>query len=110
MSQALSRDVVCQETIRPQLGPAHLPWRTDIEAPTASRQNKQVLFGQQEGPCNGCKGDFPFRLFEVDRRVPRSRGGTDHLNNLQLLCSSCDYIKCNRLHECPVARLAEILS
>ncbi len=25
-------------------------------------------------------------LFTVDRSVPRSRGGTDHRDNLQLLC------------------------
>ena len=80
-----------------------IPRRTDIEAPIPYRQNKHILFGQQEGLCNGCKGDFPFKLFEVDHRVPRSRGGTDHLDNLQLLCSSC-----NRLHEYLMARLAEI--
>ena len=85
-----------------------IPRRTDIEAPIPYRQNKHVLFGQQEGLCNGCKGDFPFKLFEVDHRVPRSRGGTDHLDNLQLLCSSCNRIKGDRPQEYLVARLAEI--
>ena len=85
-----------------------IPRRTDIDAPIPYRQNKHVLFGQQEGLCNGCKGDFPFKLFEVDHRVPRSRGGTDHLDNLQLLCSSCNRIKGDRPHEYLVARLAEI--
>ncbi len=85
-----------------------IPRRTDIDAPVPYRQNKHVLFGQQEGLCAGCKGDFPFKLFEVDHRVPRSRGGTDHLDNLQLLCSSCNRIKGDRPHEYLVARLAEI--
>ena len=85
-----------------------IPRRTDIDAPIPYRQNKHILFGQQEGMCNGCKGDFPFKLFEVDHRVPRSRGGTDHLDNLQLLCSSCNRIKGDRPHEYLVARLAEI--
>ena len=85
-----------------------IPRRTDIDAPIPYRQNKHVLFGQQEGLCAGCKGDFPFKLFEVDHRVPRSRGGTDHLDNLQLLCSSCNRIKGDRPHEYLAARLAEI--
>ena len=82
--------------------------RTDIEKPRPYRENKHVLFGQQEGLCAGCKGDFPFKLFEVDHRVPRSRGGTDHLDNLQLFCSSCNRIKGDRPQEYLVARLAEI--
>ncbi len=85
-----------------------IPRRTDIEVPIPYRQNKHVLFGHQEGLCNGCKGDFPFKLFEVDHRVPRSRGGTDHTENLQLLCSNCNRIKGDRPHEYLMARLAEI--
>ena len=85
-----------------------IPRRTDIDAPVPYRRNKHVLFGQQEGLCAGCKGDFPFKPFEVDHRVPRSHGGTDHLDNLQLLCSSCNRIKGDRPQEYLAARLAEI--
>ena len=55
--------------------------------------------------CAGCRMDFPFKIFEVDHRVPRSRGGTDHLENLQLLCPSCNRIKGDRPQEYLVARL-----
>jgi 5-methylcytosine-specific restriction endonuclease McrA len=85
-----------------------IPRRTDIEAPIPYRQNKHVLFGQQEGLCNGCRTELPFRIFEVDHIIPQSRGGTDHLENLQLLCPSCNRIKGDRPHEYLVARLAEI--
>ena len=85
-----------------------IPRRTDIEAPIPYRQNKHVLFGLQEGLCNGCRTEFPFRIFEVDHIIPQSRGGTDHLENLQLLCPSCNRIKGNRPQEYLLARLAEI--
>ena len=85
-----------------------IPRRTDIDAPRNYRQNKHILFGQQEGICNGCKGDFPFKLYEVDHVVPRSRGGTDHLDNLQLLCSHCNRVKGGRPQEHLIARLKEM--
>ena len=84
-----------------------IPQRTDIEAPINYRQNRHVLFGEQEGKCNGCKMEFPFKMFEVDHVVPRSRGGTDHKSNLQLLCSPCNRIKGDRPMEFLMARLAE---
>ena len=82
------------------------PKRTDIDAPIHYRQNKHVLYGQQEGVCNGCKIDFPFKIFDVDHRTPKSRGGTDHIDNLQLLCSSCNRIKGDRPMEYLMAQLA----
>ena len=84
-----------------------IPQRTDIEAPINYRQNRHVLFGEQEGKCNGCQMEFPFKMFEVDHMVPRRRGGTDHKSNLQLLCSPCNRIKGDRPMEYLMARLAE---
>ena len=76
--------------------------------PKPYRQNKHVLFGEQEGLCNGCKGDFPFKLYEVDHLVPKSRGGTDHLGNLQLLCGHCNKIKGDKPQEHLIAQLKEL--
>ena len=73
-----------------------VPRRTDIDAPVNYRQNKHVLYGQQEGRCNGCKLELPFRLFEVDHIVPQSQGGGHEIENLQLLCGSCNRIKGDR--------------
>ena len=72
-----------------------IPRRTDVDAPIPYRQNRHVLFGQQEGRCNGCRTEFPFRAFAVDHIIPVSRGGTDHIDNLQLLCSHCNRTKGN---------------
>ncbi len=82
-----------------------IPQRTDIAAPKNYRQNKHVLFGQQEGVCNGCKMDFPFKIFEVDHVVPKSKGGTDHIMNLQLLCPHCNKVKSDNTMEYLVAQL-----
>ena len=84
-----------------------IPRRTDIDAPIPYRQNKHVLYGEQEGRCAGCAMDFPFKVFEVDHVIPQSRGGSDHLDNLQLLCSHCNRIKGDRPQEYLVARLKE---
>ena len=84
-----------------------IPRRTDIDAPIHYRKNKHVLYGQQEGQCNGCRMDFPFKVFEVDHVVPQSKGGTDHLENLQLLCSHCNRIKGDREQAYLMARLKE---
>ena len=85
-----------------------IPRRTDIDAPINYRKNKHVLFGQQEGQCNGCRTEFPYRIMEVDHIIPGSRGGTDHMDNLQVLCSHCNRIKGDRPQEYLVAQLKEI--
>ena len=84
-----------------------IPRRTDIDAPIPYRKQKHVLFGRQEGRCGGCKIEFLFKIMEVDHVVPRSRGGTDHPENLQLLCPNCNRIKGDREMAYLVARLGE---
>ena len=39
---------------------------------------------------------FSFKVMEVDHILPRSRGGTDHVENLQLLCAHCNRSKGNK--------------
>ncbi len=57
---------------------------------------KQLLFGKQEERCNGCQEVFRFKTFEIDHITPRSKGGKDHINNLQLLCPNCNRRKGNK--------------
>lgn len=72
-----------------------MPRRTDLGLipPPAAVDNRRLLFGQQEGRCNGCCVSFPFRNLTVDHIVARSKGGTDHIDNLQLLCGACNSTK-----------------
>ena len=76
-----------------------IPQRTDVGELPHYRTQKHTLFGLQEGLCNGCRVAFPFRNFTVDHVTPRSRGGTDHPDNLQLLCGACNSQKGNRTQE-----------
>ena len=85
-----------------------IPVRTDIVKPVPYRQNKHLLFGQQEGRCNGCRGEFPFRVLEVDHVIPQRAGGQDNIENLQLLCAHCNRVKGDRPQEYLVARLREL--
>jgi len=79
----------------------------DYAAPVSYRQNKHVLFGQQKGPCNGCRSDFPLRVLEVDQIIPRGRG-QDHIEHLQLLCAPCNRVEGDRPQEYLVARLEHL--
>ncbi len=78
-----------------------IPKRTDLgKIPRYnSPQNKTELYGKQEGYCGGCREHFQMRHLEVDHIIAKSVGGTDHISNLQLLCSNCNRIKGNRSHE-----------
>ncbi len=57
---------------------------------SAPRAHKGRLFGEQEGACAGCGMSYHFRILEVDHIMPRARGGTDDVANLQLLCPPCN--------------------
>ena len=57
------------------------------------RTHRHRLYGEQEGNCVGCNTHFPFRVMEMDHILPCSKGGTDHPDNLQLLCSGCNRSK-----------------
>ena len=73
-----------------------IPRRTDLGKLPSYKTHKHQLFGKQEGVCAGCRVAFPFRNMTIDHIVPQSKGGTDHIDNLQLLCGACNSLKGNR--------------
>ena len=75
-----------------------IPQRTDLGVLPhySSKENKTKLYGEQEGHCNGCDLHFESRHLTVDHIIAKSKGGTDHIDNLQLLCANCNSIKGNR--------------
>ena len=70
-----------------------VPQRTDVGKLPHYRTHRHSLYGQQEGFCNGCEEHFLLRNLTVDHVVPKSRGGTDDPDNLQLLCGACNSMK-----------------
>ena len=68
----------------------YIPVRTDQKTEKITIDDKKWLFGDQEGVCKGCDLQFPYRNFEIDHIHPQSKGGGDNIENLQLLCSSCN--------------------
>ena len=83
-----------------------IPMRTDREPAPPLSESKVVLYGTQGGNCNGCGTHFMPQHLTVDHIIARSKGGTGHLDNLQLLCGHCNSLKGNRPMEYLRARLA----
>ena len=75
-----------------------LPARTDLKIlDWDNKKARQHFFKTQKGKCNGCGVQFPDpRHFHVDHIYPKSKGGAMVLENLQLLCGSCNSIKGDR--------------
>ena len=76
-----------------------IPRRLDQEKVPNYKTHRHTLYGIQEGLCAGCRVMFPFRNMTVDHVVPQSKGGTDHMTNLQLLCGACNSMKGTRSQE-----------
>ena len=96
--QGLFEDIIARTDI---------PQRTDLgdilryNAP----ENKTQLYGEQSGNCNGCGEHFQTQHLEIDHIIAKSVGGTDHIENLQLLCGHCNRIKGDRGQEYLLSRL-----
>ena len=98
--QGLFQDIIARTDI---------PKRTDLgDIPRYNApENKTLLYGEQGGDCNGCGTHFQKQHLEVDHIIAENVGGTDHIENLQLLCSNCNRIKGDRGQEYLVSRLNE---
>ncbi len=59
----------------------------------------KLLYGKQEGYCPGCEEHEKFKNMDVDHIVPRTRGGTNDMANLQLLCRQCNSSKGDKTME-----------
>ena len=69
------------------------PQRTDLGKLPPPLAHKDLLYGKQSGQCGGCMVMFPKRNLTMDHIVPQKKGGTDHVENLWLLCGACNSSK-----------------
>ena len=100
-AQGLWKDIAARET---------MPRRTDKgDELTAAgkREYKPILYGKNGGCCEGCGMHYLPNILEMDHIIPKSKGGTDHADNLQLLCSNCNRRKDSRSHADLMAELAK---
>ena len=82
-----------------------IPHRTDLGELPNYRTHKHTLYGKQEGICAGCLVMFPFRNMTIDHIIPQSKAGSDHFDNLQLLCNACNSMKGTKPQEQFIAEL-----
>ena len=82
-----------------------IPKRTDLGKTPLPETQKKILYGKQEEYCVGCGTHFEAGHLEVDHIISSSNGGTDHIDNLQLLCGNCNRIKGDRGMEYLKAKL-----
>ena len=81
------------------IGRSDIPSRTDLGKLPHYTSHKKVLYGEQGGYCNGCGHHYVPQMLEVDHVVPKSRGGPDTRENLQLLCPMCNRLKGKKSHD-----------
>ena len=91
-------DILSKVSIRQDI-----PRRTDAEGVAEAKErrtkayktkdNFNYLYGVQRGVCPGCKLPLPWTVFTFDHIKPQEHGGSDEMENLQLLCNRCNSTK-----------------
>lgn len=66
--------------------------QSDFDLESAQKQQsweslKKTIWKRDKGQCRNCGSSY---ALEVDHILPKAKGGTDHINNLRLLCRSCN--------------------
>ena len=75
------------------------PKRTDLGKLPSYKTHKELLYGMQDGRCAGNGQKYDIADLVVDHKIPMSRGGTDHIDNLQLMSHACNSSKGNKTME-----------
>jgi 5-methylcytosine-specific restriction endonuclease McrA len=59
---------------------------------------KQIIITRSKGFCEYCKcpSDFSTELFSIEHIIPRSKNGSDELDNLAYACIGCNIYKSDK--------------
>ena len=69
-----------------------------LGAALTEKERKALLIFRDGLRCQGCGWKPPYEdHLEVDHMEPRSLGGTDEIENRELLCGPCNKLKSNKL-------------
>lgn len=91
---APTRDDVKEEAIQPD-------FHSKL-TPSQREEIRMYYFGQQKGVCEGCGNHYDYKIFHLDHKRAKSKGGRDEKDNLQLLCGPCNSRKgAKDESECP---------
>ena len=64
---------------------------------TQWRKIRQAAIRRDQGLCQPCaRSGITTAFDEVDHILPKSRGGTDNIDNLQCICRACHKVKTGR--------------
>ena len=101
-------------TLAPQQTPAGLQVLRDrlmAQAMKGQKKNTRkrtaslALYKLQRRRCHGCDEELTVWQLTIDHIVPKSKGGSDEFDNLQLLCYHCNWLKADDTQEYLLDRL-----
>lgn len=88
--------------LRPSAFPAGHPMLPTLPPPkppkkkvktNLSPKNREALYIHQEGRCTYCFRPISYQNATIDHIVPKSKGGQNIIDNLQLTCRECNQYK-----------------
>ena len=84
----------------------NIPKRSDsVEENLKDPKLKNRLYEKADYKCTACRTFLELRHLEIDHIIPKKVGGTNHFDNLQLLCGNCNRCKGSKPDEFFKAKL-----
>lgn len=64
---------------------------------------RQRVYERDSGQCTRCRGIVTMATCHIDHIIPLSRGGTNELQNLRVLCRRCHVLRADGKHRGMIA-------